>query len=398
MADRLLQSTDRRCPGARQPMTCRIAGAGSRDFDTSYRSEYQLGASSAQPVNPRAPVTGDERVNREHVVAEFHCGKHPPVNAPAPGRLLRRGCCIVVCTLKRADSVVCLLNSLAGGEHFCEQLIIVDASPDDLTERAIRAHAALDRVAGSVDYLRVSGPLVGLTRQRNTALRWVRTDLVAFFDDDVVLLPGCLAHMERVQRESHGRIVGVGAYIVNEHSPPSALWRLRLRLRIVPTLRPGSYARSGMSVPWWFLAPTDAVVEGDWLPGCAMMWRTTDAREVLFDEQLEGYANGEDLEFSLVMKSRGSIVVAGSARLLHMHSALARPTGYQMGYVGIRNAFHIHQVCLGRRTRRDLAYFMYAFGLDTLIRLAGLAKPGKIKERWQFLRGRLAFLLKLMRQ
>jgi GT2 family glycosyltransferase len=352
-----------------------------------------------QPVNPRAPVTWDECVNREHVVAEFHCGKHAQTeDPPIPGRPLRRGCCIIVCTIKRADSVVRFLDSLAGSDHFCEQLIVVDASPDDLTERAIRAYPALDRLAGGVDYLRVSGPLVGLTRQRNTALRWVRTDLVAFFDDDVVLLPGCLAHMERVQRESDGSIVGVGAYIVNEHCPPSALWRLRLRLRIVPTLRPGSYARSGISVPWWFLAPTDAVVEGDWLPGGATMWRTADAREVLFAEQLEGYANGEDLEFSLLMRSRGSIVVAGSARLLHMHCELARPSDYQMGYVGIRNAFHIHQVCLGGRRRRDRAYFMYAYGLDTVIRLAGLVKPGKVKERWQFLRGRLAFLLKLVLQ
>jgi hypothetical protein len=129
-----------------------------------------------------------------------------------------------------------------------------------------------------------------------------------------------------------------------------------------------------------------------------MMWRTADAREVLFDERLEGYANGEDVEFSIQMRSRGSIVVAGSAQLLHMHSELARPTNYQMGYVGIRNAFHLHQVCHGRRTRRDRAYFIYAYGLDTLIRLAGLVKPGKVKERWEFLRGRLAFLLRLVCQ
>jgi hypothetical protein len=120
-----------------------------------------------------------------------------------------------------------------------------------------------------------------------------------------------------------------------------------------------------------------------------MMWRTTDAREVLFNEQLDGYANGEDVEFSLLMKPRGAIVVACQARLLHMHCEAARPTDFQMGYVGLRNAFRLHQTCLGPRTVSDLACFIYGYGMDTLIRLVALVKPGKVGQRWRFLQGRL---------
>jgi GT2 family glycosyltransferase len=277
-----------------------------------------------------------------------------------------------------------------------EQLIIVDASHDDATERVVRDHVNSNPTAVRVEYLRVRGPLAGLTRQRNVALREARVDLVAFFDDDMVLLPGCLAAMERAHRDSTGAVVGVAAWIENEHATPSALWRLRFWLGVVPTLRPGRYTRSGMSTPWAHLASTDDVVEGDWLPGGATMWRTEPARGVGFNEQFHGYAHGEDLEFSLLMRANGKVVVAGQARVLHLRADGGRPDSYQTGYFGLRNLYYIHRTCLADRTRRDAAYFWYAFGVDTLVRLAALIRPREVRARWQFVRGRLGFLGRLV--
>ena len=325
-----------------------------------------------------------------HVIARFctitaaEAGSAPSSPPPVPG------CCVAVCTCGRPASVLRFLESLRTQEPTPDQVVVVDASPDDATEQALRAHPLLGDLGRRLDYLRVSRTLSGLTPQRNVALRTATTDLTAFFDDDIVLLPGCLAEMARVHRARPG-IVGVAAVIVNERSQPPALWRVRSLLRIIPTLRPGRYTRSGIQTPWRFLPPTDAVVEGEWLPGGATMWKTVVAREVWFNEGLDGYASGEDLEFSLLMRRKGRTVVAGSAHLLHLQDPSGRPNAFQMGYMGLRNLFYIHQACRPDARQVDTAYFLYGFGLDTLVRLLALLRPGQRRMRWEFLRGRLRF-------
>jgi GT2 family glycosyltransferase len=213
---------------------------------------------------------------------------------------------------------------------------------------------------------------------------------VAFFDDDIVLLPGCLAAMAGGFDQGVG-IVGVGAVIENERTSPPTLWRIRRALRIVPSLTPGRYTRSGFQIPWHFLPVTDSLIDGEWLPGGATMWATALAREIGFHEGLDGYASGEDLEFSLQMRRHGRLTMAGMARLLHLQDWGARPNAVQMGYMGLRNLFYIHQEWHRRERARATTAFIYGYGLDTVVRFAALARPGNVAVRWQFIRGRLRF-------
>ncbi|HEU6450853.1 MAG TPA: glycosyltransferase [Gemmatimonadaceae bacterium] len=335
----------------------------------------------------------DAATRRAHTTAPLHLGdcsaEHAELDAEPQ---LTRGLSVVICTYRRPESVRRFVDSLSSQSAPVDELVIVDASPDDATERMLREQPELPRTSHCTRYYRVDGPAAGLTRQRNTALRVVTRDLVAFFDDDVVLRPGCLAEIERGFRESNDRIVGVGAYIENDQAPPSALWRIRATLGIVPSLRPGSYTRSGISIPWRFLPPTEELVEGDWLPGCSMAWRTGLARALGFNESFHGYANGEDLEFSRGMARHGRIVVAGRARLLHMNDAGGRPDMYQMGYIGMRNQLYIHRTWLQDRGRMDVAWWTYASVMDTLVRFVSLAKPRNYRVRWSFVRGRIRFL------
>jgi len=315
---------------------------------------------------------------------------------------LSRGVTVAVCTYARAASLVRLLDSLIADVPLPNRIIVVDASPDDLTERAIRGHQALATAGSEVLYFRVAGSLRGLTRQRNFALRWVATDLVAFFDDDVVVRPECWREMERQHRRHGERLAGVGALIENQLEPPRWLWRLRAWLRVVPNLRAGTYSRSGFSIPWSFLPPSEQrLVEGDWLPGGATMWRTTLARDVGFNEAYTDYCSAEDLDFSLRMGARGDaqgtvLAVAGRARVLHLHDDSGRPAAAELGYTNARNSLDIHRRCLPHRRWIDEAYLVYAFVVDTGLQAVALIKPGQTIVRWRFLRGRLRFLGELL--
>jgi GT2 family glycosyltransferase len=305
------------------------------------------------------------------------------------GGALRDGLTVVICTYQRAASMERLIASFAGQGAAVDRFVVVDASRDAETEAVMKRHPGARKLGRSVGYFRVSGGLRGLTRQRNFGLRWVRTDLVGFFDDDVVLGERCLERMVAAHRMGGEAVAGVGAYIENGEHRPGWLWRVRHWLRIVPDLTPGRYHRSGMSVPWGFMRPTEGLVEGDWLSGCSMMWKTGMARELGFREAFAGYAQGEDLEFSLRARRRGKLVVAGSARLQHLHDASGRPDYYKIGYMAIRNRFELHRTGLDGRGWRDVVWFVYAWTVDTVMLARRFARPGYARATWQELRGRM---------
>jgi GT2 family glycosyltransferase len=320
-----------------------------------------------------------------------------PVDAgePATGEP-RRGVSIVICTHRRARSVERCLDSIGKQTRRPACLLIVDSSPDRDTEERIRRRDDLTRLAGRFEYVRVGGQLAGLTRQRNFGLRHVTTDLVAFFDDDVVLAEGCLAAMEAAHRRD-AAIVGVGAVAVNERRGLTRLWRARRALGVVDSLRAGRYCRSGVSVSWGLLDRAEPTAGADWLPGYAMMWKTTIARQVGFDEGFEGYANGEDLDFGLRMAQRGRLVIATGARLVHHHEQSGRPDAYALGFSTIHNAWQIHRRCLRPRGLLDVSWFGYAFTLDTLIQCAAVLSPPGPSWRLAYGRGRMACLVSLLR-
>lgn len=281
--------------------------------------------------------------------------------------ILTTGLSVVVCTYNRLRSLERFLTSLTAQNYGFAQLIIVDASTEEDTEKFVRRSPHLRGLAKEFLYLRVGDSLRGLPRQRNFALRWVKSDLVAFFDDDVILLPNCLGEMVRVHRSAGDSIVGVGALIQGEDPQPTLLWRLMLAFRMVSRLRPGAYERSGISIPWSFVKPTEDTVEGDWLQGAAMMWKTTVVQAVRFCEDFDGYAQGEDLDFSLRARERGKLLLTTKARVEHVQEAAGRPDPYTLGYMEIFNRYQIHRRALANRRLADIVWFTYAWTLDTLL-------------------------------
>jgi GT2 family glycosyltransferase len=268
-----------------------------------------------------------------------------------------------------------------------DEVVVVDASAGAATENAIReGHIAAAMVA-SFRYFRVAGSYRGLTRQRNFALDRVTRDLVAFFDDDTLLMPDCMGEMERVHRDLEKAVAGVGAFVEGAMTPDWR-WRLRRLLRAIPDIPPGRYGRSGLSMPWTFLDRPGDRVDGDRLLGCAMMWRTEPASRVRFFEAFAGYAQGEDLDFSLRMRAEGRLIMASRARVRHLHEPAGRPDQFKMGYMAVRNLYLIHKRCIPDRTFLDVGWFVYAQLVDAAFVAANLALPRRWGSTMQQLGGR----------
>jgi len=316
-----------------------------------------------------------------------------PLNA-----VLRSGVAVVVCTYQRADSLKRFLCSLAEQTLRPDQLIIVDASRDEATELMLRAFSGLVNLASEVIYMRVVGSLRGLTRQRNLGAKFVTVDKLAYFDDDVVLLPTCLEEMARVHQQYGEEAAGVGGYIVNGHRTISLRWRVRRWLRIVPSLEPGCYFRSGMSTPWSFLPPNENVTEGDWLQGCAMMWRTAVVKALGFDENFAKYGNGEDLEFSLRASRAGKLLLAGRARLYHLAEKTGRPEQRELTRTTDINNLIIFESYLHRPTAVDHLYFFYGYFVNSILEQVSLLLARRPLQALNCLRGHGDFLIFLLRR
>lgn len=309
---------------------------------------------------------------------------------------LIRGCTVVVCTYRRPASLNRLLTSIYERERKPWQVIVVDASPDEETRNSLTRNWNHLLRNGELRYHNVTAEHRGLTKQRNFGLQHVQTDLVCFFDDDVVLVDDCLAEMEAVHRSMGDAVVGVGAYVGLEAQPPRLLWRIRRALGIVTTLEPGRYDRGGMSTPWESMPPGAGAQEGDWLPGCGAIWKTAVARELRFREEFEGYCQGEDLEFSLRARQRGRLVMCGRARLLHLHEAAGRPDEFRLGYMAIYNRYWIHKHCLPSRSAGDALRFLYTFCADTAMLMRHLFKPARVLPLVRHLHGRAMATLDIL--
>ena len=152
-----------------------------------------------------------------------------------------------------------------------------------------------------------------------------------------------------------------------------------------------------MSIPW-FVGRVNGLAEGDWLPGCAMMWKTGPARDVGFHEGFGGYAQGEDLEFSLRARRYGALVLASEARVQHLHEASGRPDHFKVGYMTIYNRYQIHRRGLSERGWRDVAWFVYAWTLDSLMLFRNLLFPKRWVPTIRHLAGRLVAVADLSRR
>ena len=89
-------------------------------------------------------------------------------------------------TYERPDYLRRCVASLTGSEARIDEIVVVDAS-------AISDEADFGLRFPGVRYVHAPQLAGWMTRSRNEALRWVRSDLIAFIDDDVVVSTGWAA-------------------------------------------------------------------------------------------------------------------------------------------------------------------------------------------------------------
>ncbi|OWY61683.1 hypothetical protein B7486_62500, partial [cyanobacterium TDX16] len=206
---------------------------------------------------------------------------------------------LVVCTLDRPAATARLLAALRDQQRPADEVLVVDASQDDATAKAV--HEALADWPGELRHRRALAHERGLTRQRNVGIAESTGTIVAFLDDDTVPDPAYVAALVACF-DRHPDAVGVGGAIVEEGWRPASgsrtplgwyradgwerreglRWTLR-RLLGLGAAAPGVLPPSGHGRPIAFLPPDgeDHVVE--FVMGGASAWRRSVLERHRFD-------------------------------------------------------------------------------------------------------------------
>jgi len=311
------------------------------------------------------------RETKRDVTSVLRFGAKPDESGTC-GETFSPGITVCVLTYRRAASVRRFLDSLALQTRHPEAVVIVDASPDEETEGALCRRSDLEGLAKQISYFRVAGKLKGLPRQRNFALRWVKTDLVAFFDDDIVLHANCLGLLEQALRApEYADAIAACCYIRNEaYASLPLLWRIRKALRLYRPEHAGFCHPCGISIPQKLIAPFEGVRMVDLAPGGATCWRNTVFASCSFDESMAGCARGEDVEFSLKSRPLGRKLLVGGAQVEHLHATDSRLSPFQYGFQCAVGTGLIRRRYGSRRLRHRCQFWVWQ-GVDMVMLLAG---------------------------
>ena len=277
---------------------------------------------------------------------------------------------LIICTYNRPNSVEALLQSISSQSLVPNEILIIDASDDRLTEQVLKSEDL------NVLYHRVTKEQHGLTKQRNIGISLVQdeSEIICFLDDDVILENNYfLQIIESFNNDPE--IIGVGGYAHNEvkwnvlpkNSKPlntlkyfefDGYYRrqplrdqLRTLLGLSSNLPPGqmpSFGHGRSSLP-----PTGKSYQVDLLIGMAMSFRKTLFSQIKFSEYFEGYGLYEDADFSLQASKHGKLVVNTAARLSHHHAPQGRPNHFKYGLMVVRNGYCVWRVKNPNPVMRD---------------------------------------------
>ena len=224
---------------------------------------------------------------------------------------------VVICTKNRPKDLKECIDSVICQEHLPNEIIVIDSSDNDFTRKLIQKYEEEDNV--SIQYAHAKP---SLTKQRNIGITKSRGDIVAFFDDDVILDKLYLKEVIKCFKMSHD-IVGVGGIITNLNRKHIFNSYFRSIFMLRSSGKKGFMKRSGF--PCFYDASyIDEVVNTQILSGCNCCYRKYILDDYKFDEIFEGYGLMEDVEFSYRVSIQNKLVCTSKAKLIHKYSPLER--------------------------------------------------------------------------
>lgn len=267
---------------------------------------------------------------------------------------------VVVCTYMRPIDIIKMLDSVVMQTLYPDEIIVVDASTNDLTKEQ-----NLKSKYKNLDFYSVDENIRGSAKQRNFGIEKVSNDveIVCFLDDDVVLLENYFEELLSTFK-LFPKALGVGGFILN-----GSLWRqkgkdyvtkfgeyyfddwvtkenarnkLRKYLGLQSNLPPGfmpTFSHGRNSFP-----SSGKVYPAELLMSGVCSYRKSVLDNQKFDDYFVGYSLYEDIALSLKIAQNGSLYINTNAKLYHYHASGGRPNHYSYGKMVVRNGWYVWRI------------------------------------------------------
>ncbi len=243
----------------------------------------------------------------------------PPVaTEPAAGLSLA----VVIPTRNRPRDLIIAVRTVLEQTVLPQELVIVDQSTSDESERQVRALFAERAEAAAQVCLRytLDPSITGLTMARNLALDQNHCAIVLFLDDDVEAEPDFIERLLEGYAEDP-EVTGISGIITNYFYTPEAFtaraWRWLFMRGAFRDDRYSVYYRANE-------LRSAGRIPVSYFGGGLMSFRAARISGLRFDENLRGACEGEDVDFCLHLPAGARLMVDPRARLVHNRSETAR--------------------------------------------------------------------------
>lgn len=319
---------------------------------------------------------------------------------------------LIISTYKRPGAIANLLESVATQSRLPNEVLVIDASPDELTRNYLQNKNFL-----GLKYFKVEDKDRGLTRQRNYGIRKTAKDIeiICFLDDDIILEPNYLEKLIATYSD-YPDAIGVGGYIINEVS-----WKkikkvpgfeefemdgyirklgsrnlLRKKLGLLSDQPPGVMPEFSNGLSIGFLPPSGKVYPVEFFMGGVASYRKELFDKIGFSEYFKGYGLYEDMDFCLRASKTGQLYVNTSARVAHYHEEAGRPNKFIYGKMVIRNGWYVWRLKYPRPSlNARLKWYGTAILLNS-IRFGNVLTSTNKREAFSESIGRLSGLVNLI--
>jgi GT2 family glycosyltransferase len=228
----------------------------------------------------------------------------------------------IICTRNRLEPLITCLASISQQTYPINQLIVVDSSEPPMESSTAFANSFNPErfVAAELIYLKTQP---ALTFQRNQGVALSTTDVVFFFDDDVVVSPRFIEYLMETFKTHTEYGGGMGAIANVRIGQKRASDYLRHFFLLTHSLGTGRMQKSGLPS---HSHGRSEFMDVEILSGGLTAYRASVLREFNFDEGVTGYAYMEDVDFSYRVSRRYKLFYDPRAVVEHRHVPIARDT------------------------------------------------------------------------
>lgn len=301
----------------------------------------------------------------------------------------------IVPTIGRPESLVRLLESLAGQTRRVHEVIVADGSDDGRTAAVLADPRWL---AAGLPITRVPVQPPHATRQRIAAIAVASGEFLLMLDDDVALEPECVERMAAVLI-SDANVAAVSADFANQSWPePPAAWRFYLRhiLRMADGAWQGRVV--GPLLRFGFNPVPDRNREMEWLgAGNTLLRRSAYLASGGFsDFFLHRSTINEDVDLGLKIARHGQIIFCPAARVRHFHAEGGRVSVAVAAEDDLYNRFLILRQTRHLGFARALGLITLYFLVETASNLVGGVRRGSWQGLWSRTFGRLRAIVRVL--